>query len=351
MDNPFTISFGLKPIAYISRLADTNQIINTFSSDNPFTHTYIIMGVRGSGKTVLMANITKHLHDKNDWIIIRLNPEMNLLESLNAKLYHIKGIADRFSVQSFSVSAAGFASAEMQKQTPVLDVETSIEEALVKRKENKKKVLIAIDEISNTKMMREFAHTLQMLLSDELPVFLLMTGLFKNASDLQNNKNLTFLYRVPKIILEPLSLYDIRDTYKTVLELSDDQAREMAILTKGYPFAFQTLRYLYWESVDKDMKQIIYQYDKYLRDFVYEKLWSELSPLDQKLIREIAKSGGRINTELLRKNLNMDSKMVSVYKNRLKQQGIISYPARGEVVFVLPRFTEFVNDQMIFEGI
>jgi len=198
--------------------------------------------------------------------------------------------------------------------------------------------------------MREFVHTFQTLLSDEYPVFLLMTGLYKNVSDLQNDKNLTFLYRAPKIMLEPLSLYEIRDTYKSVLKLGDETAREMAILTKGYPFAFQTLGYLYWESEEKDLEKIIPQYDRYLREFVYDKLWSEMSQFDRNLVSEIARNGGKANTETLRNHLHMDSKTVSVYKNRLKQQGIISYPSRGEVLFVLPRFTEFVNDCLTFES-
>ena len=34
MQNPFTLSFGKKPLQYISRISQTNQIVETFRSDN-----------------------------------------------------------------------------------------------------------------------------------------------------------------------------------------------------------------------------------------------------------------------------------------------------------------------------
>ena len=37
MQNPFTLSFGKKPLQYISRISQTNQIVETFRSENPAT--------------------------------------------------------------------------------------------------------------------------------------------------------------------------------------------------------------------------------------------------------------------------------------------------------------------------
>ena len=57
MNNPFTLSFGKKPLQYISRISQTNQILETFRSDVPSTQIFMITGVRGSGKTVMMTSI------------------------------------------------------------------------------------------------------------------------------------------------------------------------------------------------------------------------------------------------------------------------------------------------------
>lgn len=78
-----------------------------------------------------------------------------------------------------------------------------------------------------------------------------MTGLYENIYNLQNDKVLTFLYRAPKLILEPLNYTAIRKQYMDIFSLDIDAAGELASLTKGYPFAFQVLGYLYWENRDK----------------------------------------------------------------------------------------------------
>lgn len=59
--NPFTLSFGKKPLQYISRLTETNQILESFCAEIPSNQIYMITGVRGSGKTVMMTNIASEL--------------------------------------------------------------------------------------------------------------------------------------------------------------------------------------------------------------------------------------------------------------------------------------------------
>lgn len=46
-----------------------------------------------------------------------------------------------------------------------------------------------------------------------------MTGLYENIYDLQNEKSLTFLYRAPKIILEPLNYTAIKSHYMRIFDI------------------------------------------------------------------------------------------------------------------------------------
>lgn len=62
--NPFTLSFGKKPLQYISRLTETNQILESFCAEIPSNQIYMITGVRGSGKTVMMTNIASELRKR-----------------------------------------------------------------------------------------------------------------------------------------------------------------------------------------------------------------------------------------------------------------------------------------------
>ncbi|MEE1108586.1 MAG: ATP-binding protein, partial [Lachnospiraceae bacterium] len=61
MSNPFTISFGRQPAQFISRPVETNEIIENFEQEPPSSQVYMLTGVRGSGKTVLMTDIAKEL--------------------------------------------------------------------------------------------------------------------------------------------------------------------------------------------------------------------------------------------------------------------------------------------------
>ena len=56
-ENPFTLTFGQKPVEFISRTDQIGKIINTFDMENPSNMVYMIAGVRGSGKTVSLAVI------------------------------------------------------------------------------------------------------------------------------------------------------------------------------------------------------------------------------------------------------------------------------------------------------
>lgn len=88
----------------------------------------------------------------------------------------------------------------------------------------------------------------QIFIRHDLPVFLLMTGLYENIYELQNAKTLNFLYRAPKIALGPLNIGAIASNYATIFQKNREEAMQMAALTDGYSFAFQTLGYLTWNA-------------------------------------------------------------------------------------------------------
>ena len=47
MDNPFTLSFGKKPLQYIPRIAQTNEVIDNFTAKEPPNQIYMLTGIRG----------------------------------------------------------------------------------------------------------------------------------------------------------------------------------------------------------------------------------------------------------------------------------------------------------------
>ena len=88
-NNPFTLAFGKKPLQYVSRIVQTDQIVEDYVADPVTNQIYMVTGVRGSGKTVMMTNIAGILSERNDWIVVELNATRDLLQSLASKLYAV----------------------------------------------------------------------------------------------------------------------------------------------------------------------------------------------------------------------------------------------------------------------
>ena len=87
--------------------------------------------------------------------------------------------------------------------------------------------------------------------------------LHDNINDLRNEKNLTFLYRVPEIRLGSLNLSTIAANYKKNLNVSDEDAVKMATLTKGYSFASQVMGYFTYRH-EGDYEAALTEYRQYL---------------------------------------------------------------------------------------
>ena len=346
MNNPFTLSFGKKPLQYVSRISQTNAITENFSAEIPSNQLYLITGVRGSGKTVMMANIANEMRKRKEWIVVELNATRDLLQSLAGKLYSLPEINAHFVQAKFDFSLLGLG-VSLENAAPVTDIESAIELMLTEIRNRNKRLLITVDEVTNCEYVRVFSGSFQIFLRQEYPIFLLMTGLYDNIYNLQNEDSLTFLYRAPKMILEPLNYTAVRKQYMDIFGLDMEAAGEMTGLTKGYPFAFQVLGYLYWENRNrKTLEEILPEYDQYLEEYVYDKIWSELSELDRRILVEMSVSG-ETRVKRIREKLEMKSELFSVYRERLKRKGVLDTSKYGEVSFILPRFAEFVLARMI----
>ena len=119
----------------------------------------------------------------------------------------------------------------------------------------------------------------------------------------------------------------------------------MADLTSGYPFAFQVLGYLTWEN-QGNYRAVLDEYRRYMDDYVYDKIWAELSPKDRRVIHAIAKTPGRKVLDI-RGFLDMDTNQFNPYRKRLIDKGLIAGDKRGYVTFRLPFFEDYVIETYV----
>ena len=341
MRNPYSLVFGVEPPEYISRISQTNRVINDILEDNQ--RIFMITGVRGAGKTVFMTEIKKKFDEMKDWIVIELSTERDMLNSLGSKLSSKDKLADFFAGAKLNLSFLGFG-VEISGTQPIVDIEVAIQKMLEVLKKHNKKVLVVVDEAIDNKSVREFASVFQILIREDLPLFLLMTGLYENIDDIQNVKNLTFLHRAPKINLVPLNIGTMADSYRRNLKVDEDTSIEMAQLTKGYSYAFQVLGYCTWEN-GGSYKEIITEYKQYLEEYVYDKIWSELSEKDKRIVYGIVQvPSGKIKD--VRELLELSSNEFTPYKRRLIRKGVICDES-GYARLALPLFDKFVKENYI----
>lgn len=339
MANPFSLSFGKCPINTVERIAQTNEILDAFTSDPINQQMFAITGVRGAGKTVLMSEISNILRNKEDWIVVDLNSSADLLFTLLAKLYSNSICASIIKAAKINLTFFGFG-LEIDGTIPVTDAETAIIKILNHLKKHNKRLLITIDEVTNTESMRYFAGSFQIFIRQNLPVFLLITGLYENIDSLQNENNLTFLYRAPKIFLNPLNTQAMAEKYKSILNVSFEDAYTMATLTSGYPFAFQMLGFLTWEN-SGNYKEVLEEYEYNLNDCIYDKIWSELSEDDRSFLVEVVNSKNG-DIKKVKKALETESAEFISQKKKLIRKGILIEEDRKRLFFALPLFDKYI---------
>lgn len=339
--NPFTLSFGKQPTEYIARHENTEEVVSTFDADSSVTQAYLIEGVRGSGKTVLMTAISNELRNREEWIVVDLLATQNLLDGLAIGLTEECRLIGNLLPSGINISVAGI-SVGMSGNTKPQNSIVIIDRIMKAIQKKGKKVLVTIDEVVPGQYVRDFAGEFQILIRKDYPLFLLMTGLYENIYSIQNDPSLTFLLRTPKIHMEPLSMYQISIQYESIFGLDQDEATAMAHLTKGYAFAFQALGVLFYERKEGEtVEDILPKLDSLLDDFVYRKIWESLSEKDKTIVK--AMPPDPIKTKDIAEASGMKGSVFSKYRDRLIRKGVLISSTYGQVEFALPRFYEIIR--------
>ena len=344
MSNPFNITFGKLPLEIIERKNIYDEIISSFNGNNT-NPLYILVGARGSGKTVTMTSIANHFKKEKNWIIVDINPHQDILEQIATSIYNKGKLKHLFIHPEFSFSFHGV-SFSIKGGELINSISMLLDLMFEYLKKKGISVLVTIDEVSNNKYMKIFTHSFQSFLRNNYNLYLLMTGLHENVSSLENEKSLTFLYRAPKIYLPPLNLRAISYSYMDLLNMDEIEAIKCAKLTMGYAFGYQLLGYLLFESNKKKLdNKILKQFDIEIYEKSYMKIYSELTKKEKEIVTLIA-NGINNNQDLLSK-MQIKNNYLSTYKQTLYKKGIIDISERGKISFILPRFKEFVIFQQL----
>ena len=222
-NNPFSIMFGKNPVVTISRTDEKQLIINTFSSEVITNQAYLITAIRGAGKTVFMTEISDYFKGKKNWITIELNITTDMQLGLLAKL---NTVASNFIKSlNFNLALFDIVTIGCNLENKITDPETAIIKILEHLNKQNIRVLVTIDEVNKNENMKVFASMYQILVRNNLPIFLLISGFYENIKNLQDDKSLIFIYRTTKIKLESLNLTLISNKYKEIFSIDELESK------------------------------------------------------------------------------------------------------------------------------
>ena len=89
------------------------------------------------------------------------------------------------------------------------------------------------------------------------------------------------------------------------------------------------------------MEKLLPKFDEELIIYAYEKIWSELSELDKKVVYVI--SLGINKTSEIREKLSISPQLLNTYRKRLMERGVVDGSRHGELSLALPRFEEYIS--------
>ena len=364
MENPFNPSFGKMPSIFLNRGSLTQRIITELNRKNTPFQTSLIYGQRGSGKTTLMTEVAKKLSADPKWIIVNLVLDEDLLTSLinqlNNSLVSLNLIKDfdlKLSFMGIGVEAS------VNKQI-IENFQVVFQNILAKLTKKGYKVLICIDEVHLDPLLEKLAGIYQIMISKNYNVSLLMAGLPENVSEIQNDNVLTFLLRANRIVLNPLDVESIKQSYSHIFtqagyKMDFETILYMTKQTLGFAYAFQLLGYHLWNEVEhQDNSEITTQtinriLDIYISDLnrnVYFKVYSEMSQKEKEFVQAMVKAKtSKVKSATIGKIMNKNSNYITVYRRKLIDDQVIRPNGYGYVSFLLPYFNKFVEQQMILE--
>ena len=291
MQNPFTTTFSKTPEYTYIHTEKTEEILENFVYENPSESVYKITGVRGSGKTVILAKVEEELKNNENryinWLVFDVNPTRDILEQIAAMLVKAGFGSEEKKTTGINISATVLGSGggigyTADKSNHFFDIGVEVEEMIQNVQKKGRKILIGIDEVSKSEEMIKFASEYGRWLRAGYPVYFVCTGLYENIQELCNVKNLTFFRRATTVKTEPLNMIRMTEMYRSKLNIDVSQARELAKITKGYAYAFQELGVLCFKKKENEtLEDILSKLKSELFAYSYEKIWEEMTEMDR----------------------------------------------------------------------
>lgn len=362
----FTPSFGNRPHQLVGRDLLLQEILDGFETlPGSKERARVILGQRGSGKTVLLREIadrasasglvvttpTVTSEDMPTRIIEKLQDTGEAV--LKLKKHHVTG--GNVGVMGFSVGL---------QFTPEVQETKTFEYKLIqltrKINEQGKGVLILLDELqANSPEIRRLITAYDEMVGERLDVSLVMAGLPGAVSATLNDKVLTFLNRAKKTKLEDLPFSDVDSYYKEAFKqagliIENEQRRFVSKSVEGSPYLLQLIGYNLVKYTSEDgvvsediIQEALKTSSEEFEEDVCKTTLAALSDQDSAFLKAMVQVGLPAKVSDIAEVMGVTTDYAQKYRKRLIDSGTIMSSRRGYVEFDIPFLESYLKDQEI----
>ena len=320
-----------------------------------YKYVYKIVGLRGSGKSVVYSMVMNHFKNDSKWLVYSLSAGGDPLRALLSEM------SGESFINNKTLSTTLEGSASVGGKLPILSAGTSVnasvkisdnehyysdeadfKKMLRKAADNGYRVLIGIDDLAKTDNVARFLSILgNVFLENDKDVRFVCTGLEKNIEDFLDIPHLSFFVRSESINVGPLNLHNMAGKYRLLLGATHEDAVALSRFTLGYAYGYQVLGDLCFKqnksSIDNEITE---DFDEIMGQ-QYDLIWSTLTEAEKKLVKLIVSTDSGAVSEV-RSRMENKSSFASL-RDRLRKKHIIVSPSRGTLRVPLPRFKEYID--------
>ncbi|MEY2445128.1 MAG: hypothetical protein QOE00_1708 [Ilumatobacteraceae bacterium] len=376
-ENPFNPGFGVAPPVFVGRQEILHSVL-TGLSRGPGRHEFhsVIVGPRGTGKTVLLAEIERFVTKERQALVLRWSGTESLAQriadqqaGLEAQLTSttrrgLRRIEPEVAVKAAPVGVgveARFGRGDVR--VVAHSIHSLLEQLARAAAKRHRTIVILADELqaATPDDLRQLGVTIQDVANvQRLPVALVGAGL-PNTQQTFQQANVTFLERLRLETIGLLGEGDTRDALE--IPITDSGRRItgaaldiLATTSGGYPYAVQLVGSYCWDAAGQE-GEITARHARIaerktnaeLQGGVFLTSWQRVSPADRTYLvaaAAVRNAQGESRTADIAEHLGRVPSAATAMRDRLINRHALLYsPSRGTVRFTLPGFADWVGRQ------
>lgn len=377
IDNPYSPGAGVPPPELAGRDDVIHQIEIAIARSRKLrpSKNFMLLGLRGVGKTVLLQHMLNAAGEENVVQDLEVNPRLPLSDQIAEHLLRILINLDRKKkigqgvkqalglLQSFAAKfevrlgdyAVGMTESQAtgNLQMDLADLFMAIGEAARNREVA---VVLAMDEVQylSREDLTALIIALHRVEQRKLPLVFLGAGLpqlAKLAGDARSYAERLFVYpEIGRLDIESARQALVVPAKNEGANFTDGAVSHILTETECYPYFLQVWGEKAWQVAEsspiatKDAEKATELAIQYLDESFFRVRLDRLTEKQQEYARAMADFGpGPVRTADIAQKLGIKASQAAPIRREIVKKGVAFSQLRGEIAFTVPKFNEFMK--------